>query len=66
MGAHTPENVQTREDSYARQLVVTGMAGGGWRTDYRGYGCRGLLGLYPGFSLQDELELLVQAGLSPG
>ena len=60
----TPENIEVRERFFDRQLAVTGMAAAA--------GVRILAGtdtpnpfVYPGFSLHDELELFVRAGLSP-
>ena len=64
MASDTPDAIETRGEFLDRQLAVTGMAA------VAGVGI--LAGtdtpnpfVYPGFSLHDELELLVQAGLTP-
>jgi len=59
-----PEDIETREAFLARQLAVTGMAAAAGVGILAGTDTPNPF-VYPGFSLHDELELLVQAGLSP-
>ena len=60
----TPEDVETRAAFLNRQLAVTGMAAAAGVGILAGTDTPNPF-VYPGFSLHDELELLVQAGLSP-
>ena len=60
----TPEDTGTREAFLARQLAVTGMAAAAGVGILAGTDTPNPF-VYPGFSIHDELELLVQAGLSP-
>ena len=60
----TPEDTETREAFLARQLAVTGMAAAAGVGILAGTDTPNPF-VYPGFSIHDELELLVQAGLSP-
>ena len=64
MAPDTPENIEAREDFFARQLAVSGMAGAEGVGIPAGTDTPNPF-VYPGFSLHDELELLVQSGLSP-
>ena len=61
----TPEDLETREAFLARQLAVTGMAAAAGVGILAGTDTPPNPFVYPGFSIHDELELLVQAGLSP-
>ena len=60
----TPADIETREVFLARQLAVTGMAAAAGVGILAGTDTPNPF-VYPGFSLHDELALLVQAGLSP-
>ena len=60
----TPADIKAREEFLARQLAVTGMAAAAGVGILAGTDTPNPF-VYPGFSLHDELELLVQAGLSP-
>ena len=60
----TPADIEAREAFLARQLAVTGMAAATGVGILAGTDTPNPF-VYPGFSLHDELELLVQAGLSP-
>jgi len=60
----TPADIETREAFLTRQLAVTGMAAAAGVGILAGTDTPNPF-VYPGFSLHDELELLVRAGLSP-
>lgn len=63
MAPDTPGNVEAREQFFERQLAVTGMAAAAGVGILAGTDTPNPF-VYPGFSLHDELELLVRAGLS--
>ncbi|MDE2805083.1 MAG: amidohydrolase family protein [Gemmatimonadota bacterium] len=60
----TSADIETREAFLTRQLAVTGMAAAAGVGILAGTDTPNPF-VYPGFSLHDELELLVEAGLSP-
>ena len=59
-----PTPIETRAEFLDRQLAVTGMAAAAGVGILAGTDTPNPF-VYPGFSLHDELELLVQAGLTP-
>lgn len=61
--ADTPADIEVREEFLARQFAVTGMAAAAGIGILAGTDTPNPF-VYPGFSLHDELEWLVEAGLS--